>query len=283
MVAEGLTVGVVFVDLGAPRVASGAGFHLLVRRARFRSFGCGFLGLELPQARIRVFQINQKPSGGILLVRGLGPSFVARARAVASFARNIEFKPLGVVGIGGRVVLALQISRMTFGAHEIPRLKSCRPVKEVVGWHLLVWVEMEPSLATVCLGSRIPNHVQGLQTAVGKADQVLFEGRVAKNEGDGKIGQSAVWSICAHFVSAVVNAECGCDVEVCEDCIVKIGRYGFCAGHLHGQIVVGSSPLVSFFGVTASARGAANPMGLLRCWAGTYRGRFLVPKQVPGD
>ncbi len=120
----------------AARMAGRAGVDLVPR------IGAAKIDGEPQRARGKPFRL--------LARRLLRPRDVRAAGPVARLAADIHFGPFRVVAVGLRVVVAAQVRRMAFRAHQVPVLVPAHRVQRVVGPVPVVRVEREPALAPRC-------------------------------------------------------------------------------------------------------------------------------------
>lgn len=67
--------------------------------------------------------------------------------AMAGLATDRDFLPRRAIGVGRFIIVFLDLGGMTIGAHEIPVLRTLRPMQFVPMIDLVVRVEVKPALA----------------------------------------------------------------------------------------------------------------------------------------
>lgn len=95
---------------------------------------------------------------------------------MACFTRHINVRPGCLVPVVLKVVVLLEVSRVTFGAHIIPVLVGTRPVSDIVVRDILIRVEVNPALTSFLERPTVPANTQHLITSARKFDQILLEG-----------------------------------------------------------------------------------------------------------
>ena len=78
---------------------------------------------------------------------------------VARLTTDIDRTPGGLIGQALRIILLLQIGRVTLGTHHIPGLIEPCPMQWIARLHLLAWIEMKPPKLP-----GIPSNGEALQT-----------------------------------------------------------------------------------------------------------------------
>src|SRR5262245_55844500 len=111
---------------------------------------------------------------------------MARARAVARLATDVDLLPARIESISRRVVLLRDVRRMRVGDHEVPVLRRACPVELVVVRDAIGRVKMKPALAALSLRTRIPGDRERLHASIRKIDQILLEREHAKRVLNGK-------------------------------------------------------------------------------------------------
>ncbi len=107
----------------------------------------------------------------------------------------------------------------------IPGLCVRRPMQRIIGSNRFMWIDMKPAF-----GYRIPAERQGLQTAVGKLDQILLQGMHAKHIFDGKLFELAlfVFGLDTEFLTIAKHARC--HAEMLKLLIVEVAQHRFGGG-----------------------------------------------------
>ena len=114
---------------------------------------------------------------------------------MAGLAGHAETGPGGGEGVGGEIEVLFQIGRMAVGALVIPVLVAAGPVQQRSRLELFVGVEVEPSLATLVLRTRVPGEPEHLIAPVGKSDQILLQWIDAERMGDFVVVQRSVGTV----------------------------------------------------------------------------------------
>src|SRR5271157_4601373 len=197
----------------------GAGLSLPVHSSRVRL-------RDRPRSAGRL-QVDGEAVGAVAclvsaLLVGLRPCHVIGAGPVAGFAGDIDLRPGSRVAVFGEVVILAQVSGVAIGAHVVPRQVSARPVKRVGTGYFLAGIEVEPALADVVLGSRIPSHNVSLHSTVRKWDQILLQRRDTEGIRKLVILQLAVGAVGANVKLAVFLEEAGSFALVGKVCVVEI-------------------------------------------------------------
>ena len=182
-----------------------------------------------------------------------GPGDMARGRAVAGLAADADLAPPGRVNVPGRVVVLLQIGRMAPGALVIPVLIDARPMQGVARRELAAGVKIEPSLAALLFGPRIPGDPEGLQPPARQFDQILLERIKPESEFDLEIGELAVRPVGSNEIFAVAFEERGFDIALAEAGVVEIAQDIRRIGDLHRGGVVGFAPVLELAAVAGCA------------------------------
>src|SRR5690554_745120 len=97
------------------------------------------------------------------------PLQVTRSRAMATLAPHTQRLPLTGIGIGYRVVIALEAGGVAFDTNEVGVLLRPTPVQPVLMIHGLAIVQMKPALLW-----HIPGSAMGLQAAIGQLQEILL-------------------------------------------------------------------------------------------------------------
>ena len=245
-VEEGLARHRVLGDDLAAGMARGAGIDL-GRSQLLGAPGNPGLRVHLPMTVIgRLQPIGQAHPVRIVswlsLLARLGPGDVAGTGAVARLAGNVDIGPARRVGIGGEVVVLLQIGRVAIGALVIPGLVAPGPVQRVAGFEFLIGVEMEPALAALVFRPAVPGDPERLQPSARHRDQVLLQRIDPERVGDWIFMQSAVGAVGADHELVAVAEEGGCDPEMLQLRASEITKHGCRGGGLHRQRVVRTLP-----------------------------------------
>ncbi len=177
---------------------------------------------------------------------------------MARLARDVDLGPRRLVRVRRRVVVLPQIGGMTLGAREVPVLAVVRPVQPVARLHVVVGVEMEPTLTTLLLRSRIPRDRQRLFSALvavtGEVDQILLQRMHAERVADLVVVQLAVGSVRVDDELAVAPEERRRRPGVREFRVLEVAEHRGVARHLHCEVVIGAVPQ-RMFGLMATAAG----------------------------
>src|SRR5262245_35241787 len=113
---------------------------------------------------------------------------------------------------------------MTIGTNVVPRLVSSCPVQRVRVRHLLVGIEMEPSLAALLLISRIPGENQALKSPVRKRHEILLKRKDAECVRDGIVRKLTVRPIRPNVELALLLIKMRDDPVLYELPIAKISK-----------------------------------------------------------
>ena len=100
----------------------------------------------------------------------LRPGQMRLPGAVACLAADTDLGLPAGVSAALRPVILVEVRGMTFGATGVPVLVGAGPVQAVPGKQRLIGVEMIPALFF-----RIPNHIEGLETALFRFQKVLLQ------------------------------------------------------------------------------------------------------------
>ena len=84
---------------------------------------------------------------------------------MAALAAHADLRPGSGIAVLGRVVVLAKPGGVAVGAHEVPVVLRARPVQLVPGRDTLTGLEVEPALAALFPGARIPGHRERLQAA----------------------------------------------------------------------------------------------------------------------
>jgi len=116
VVSQGLTVYVVFVNLGAARMASRAGLHFAIVAGCSASPDFVRFRIERPANADSLIETYGQTMARVACAPirwKLCPRDVGRARTVTCLAADVDFRICGVVGAPGRVVVLAHVRRMT--------------------------------------------------------------------------------------------------------------------------------------------------------------------------
>ena len=177
---------------------------------------------------------------------------------MARLARDVEIGPAGRIGIGGEVVVLLQIGGMATGALVVPGLVAAGPVQWVTGLDLLSWVEVEPALAALLFRPAVPGDAERLQPLTGKSDQVLLQRIDAESVGDRIVVQCAIGAAGADHELVAIAEEDSRDPKMVERRVGEVTEHRCRRRGLHCQGMVRALPGIELRGVTAGAGLRAN-------------------------
>ena len=96
-------------------------------------------------------------------------------------------------------------------------------------------IEVEPALAALILGPRVPGDAQRLQAAVGKGDQILLQRIDAEGVADLELAGPAVRPVGGDVEFAVALEEARGDVALGEAGTIEVAEHGRGGGLLHGE------------------------------------------------
>jgi hypothetical protein len=248
-------------DATASGVAAGTGLGLKLGVAGWLAAGFARIAGKPPDAAIAILQVHQQPSGRIIgldalgdrirarRVRrprsrrgGLGPVPMAGTGSMAGLAGDVNLRVAGVVGVARDVIALLEIRGVAVRALVIPGLVRCRPVQGMSVVQGLAGIEMEPDLATLVLGPRIPGQAQALEPAARKFDQILLEGRPAEGVADGKVLEFAIRTLGMYEEAAIPAEEAGGHPLGGELGVFEITEYRLGGSHCHGPVVIRATP-----------------------------------------
>ncbi len=225
-------------------MAGGAGLEL-GRRRLFRAPGNSGLRVYLPVATIGRLQPVGQPHPRVIGAasgRRLGPGDMTRAGAMARLARHVHIRPAGRIGVGGEVVVLLQIGRVAIGALVIPGLVRPGPVQSIAGRQFSVGIEVEPALAAILFLPAVPGDAERLAAPARKRDQVLLQRVDAEGVGDRILVQRAVRGHGPHQEFVGVTGKGRRDAEMLALGASKIAEHGCLCDPLHRQSVVRALP-----------------------------------------
>src|SRR5208283_716541 len=160
VVARGLSVDIVFVNLTATRVTSRAHLYFSLRLTRRSSTRVSGRRIDHPYNPSAFIQRDRQAFVGKILPIALllCPRHVIRPRPVARFTSNVDSGVGRVVSARLQVVVLANISRMAVGAHVIPVLIDAGPMPRISKGDLLTGIEKEPSLAAALARAAVPCH-----------------------------------------------------------------------------------------------------------------------------
>ena len=232
-----------FGDPGAARMADAAGLEL--RRAGLRRAAPGVAGgrVDRPMDTRALVEAHREPvvaalAPGQPALLPLGPGDVGGAGTVAGLAGDVDLRPGGRVGVGGRVVVLAQLGRVALGAHEVPGLVDAGPMQRIAGLELAVGVEMEPALPALVLGPRIPGDAERLDPAVREGDQVLLQRIDAERVADLEVAELAVRPVGGDEELAVALEEARGHAAVGEAGVIEVAEHRLGRRLLHRERVL---------------------------------------------
>ena len=272
---QGLAVLVVEPALAAASVAPGAGLDFRARRQGRGPLGNQLTGRHRPRAARGV---AHREDESFRRVGGAGrgiaspPGDVGGPWAVARLTRDVDLRPGRGVGLRLRAVVLLKVRGVALRARVVPVLRQRGPVQDVTMVDLLALVGVEPPLATLLTGARVPRHAERLVPPAGHLERVLLQRAESKRVLHVEVGEPAVGAVGADAVASAVGGERRLDAVVGEPRSREVTLHGAAVGHLHGLVMVGDGPLGEGVGV---ARGAG-----LRAderWRGLGWGRGASP------
>src|SRR5262249_24066436 len=139
------------------------------------------VGIRWPGDAVALLKVREQSCQGVVALTERPPtdlrpcpSDVIGTLAVAGLASDADFRPGGRKAVACGIVVPAHTGRVALGTHEIPVLAELGPMQHVVVTDVLVWIEMEPALATLLLGPGVPGERKHLQAAVRKLDQILL-------------------------------------------------------------------------------------------------------------
>ena len=122
---------------------------------------------------------------------------------------------------------------MTVRAHGVPVLALVGPVDPLLRVKFQLGIEMKPSVVPA-----VPGNGQALQSATGKGNQVLLQGKPAKGMSDLKIPHRAFRPPGVDKKTAVLAIKAGSHPLMFKNSVSKISQYGLVTGHGHGKGVM---------------------------------------------
>src|SRR5260370_37293974 len=125
---------------------------------------------------------------------------------------------------------------MAVGAHEVPGVIGPGPRQGVDMSDLLLRIQMEPALPASAARTAVPGDAERLQTAAGKADQVLLKRRDSESVSDPVVMQRAVGSVGTGKKVAAAAKKTRRYAVVAEARVVEISQHRGCRGGLHRQL-----------------------------------------------
>ena len=123
---------------------------------------------------------------------------------------------------------------------------------------LLIWVEVEPVLATLLLRSAIPGERQRLQPSIGEFDQVLLQRIDAERVFHLERGKLAVGAVGLDQKLPVLAKKARLHPVIVKGCIGEVTQDRFIGCVVHRVLVLRSAPQVSFRPVAARTCFAAD-------------------------
>src|SRR4029453_6205015 len=183
---------------------------------------------------------------------------VPRARAVAALAAHADLRPGGGIAVLGRVVVLAKPGGVAVGAHEVPVVLRARPVQFVPGRDTLTGLEVEPALAALFPGARIPGHRERLQAAARQLYEILLERGHPKGVLDLEVRRLPIGPLGADDVLPVGPATGGLPPLSCEAGAAQTPALGPPRRRLHGRRVLRAFPALELIGVAAGAGLAAD-------------------------
>ena len=127
---------------------------------------------------------------------------------------------------------------MAIRAHAVPVLVAASPVQGVIGGKALAWVEREPALPALPLGSAVPSDGQGLQAPPGQGYQILLQRIVAEGVEHLKICRSTVFIFGIDEKTTLLAEEACRYPGLVELCPLEIAQDIGLGGVAHGPAVI---------------------------------------------
>ena len=142
IVADRLTVHVIFMNLAASRVAPRAHLNFPLRATRRASARVAGQEIDRPFDAVAIVKRDRQAfvGKGLPITLLLGPRDVIGAGTVASLACDIDLRVGGGKSAGASIVVLAQIGRMTISTHVVPVLIDAGPMPRVLISDLLARV-----------------------------------------------------------------------------------------------------------------------------------------------
>ena len=169
--------------------------------------------------------------------------------AMAGNTGHIDILPGCVEVIFVQIIITLQSGGMAIGTHAVPILQGLGPMESVIMWHMVVTINMEPSLPPARFGAAVPGQGQDLIFTLVRLDQILLQGFNPKGIGDLKVLKAAVFTFRPDpILITLLKKMCGHPFNG-DFAVLKIPQYR-CRGRiLHSLVMMRSGPVLSFLGV----------------------------------
>ena len=260
----------VFGKRAAARVAEPAGLDLLAERAgRYATLRISGRRIKRPCDVSAFVEARDEALGGIVASSERPPALpfprpidMTRAAAVTGFAADADFCPGRGEAILHRVIVLVHAGRMALGAHEVPVLVQLGPVQEIVVANFFVRIEVEPTLAPLVFRAAVPGDGEGLQSSIGKFDQILLQRVEAERVLDLEHADLAVRPVGLDQELSVLAEESRTRPVVLKIRIVEVAEHRFLGRVIHGMLVLRRSPKLRFRPMAPRAGLAADEGGL---------------------
>ena len=245
-----------------PGVAAGAGLHLEAGLEELRRPRDPALGVHLPLAAAPLGEADDEARLPLRRLpprlRPLRPLRVARARAVAGLAGDVDLGEGRLEAVLGEAVALAQVGRVALRALGVPVLRELRPVEHVPVVDTLARVEVEPALPALRLRPAVPGDGEGLVAAARQLDQVLLQRHEAEDVGDRVVRRPAVGPVGADEGLPVLAEEARGQAVVDEPRVVEVAEHRPLVRRLHREVVVRAAPAPRLLGVALLARADAD-------------------------
>src|SRR5262249_41353823 len=152
----------------------------------------------------------------------------------------------GGVGIGGEVIVLLQIGRGALGTLVVPGLVAPGPMQRVAGFELLTRVEMEPALTALLFRAAIPGDAERLIASPGKGDQILLQRIYPEGVGDRMVVRRAIRTVGADHEFVAIAEKGRRDTEMLEPGAGEIAEHRRRRRGLHRQSMMRALPCSEF-------------------------------------
>jgi hypothetical protein len=257
------------------RMAWGAGFYLCggglawwpdPMRDTARVIFC-----KAPGTRGAIAQPDGKAAMCVLMARAtLSPGDMCRPRPMAAFATDADFRPYCFITVIRCVIAALQTGGMAGCAHEVPGLRTPRPMQRVLRGQRFMGHQVIPALATLFTRPAIPGPGQRLASAIWKQHQILLQRINAEGFGDDEIRLHTILPIGADDVLFTLSPKARGMATIRDRYAGEIAKDIGLGGRGHGAGVITLLPSGGFRCVTGGAdcgTDKALSRGLCRAWA----------------
>ena len=259
----------IFGKRAAARMAEPAGLDLLAHRGgRDATLRISGRRIKRPGDIPSFVEAHDEALGGIVASSERPPALpfprpidMTRAAAVTGLAADADFCPGRGEAILRRVVVLVHAGRVALGAHEVPVLVQLGPVQEIVVADFFVRIEVKPTLAPLVFRAAVPGDGEGLQSSIGKFDQVLLQRIEAERVLDLEHAELAVRPVGLDQEFSVLAEEARAHAVVVKVRVVEIAEHRLVGRVIHGVLVLRRSPKLRFRLMAPGAGLAADESG----------------------